>query len=360
MRLKFGFVIIAGTIVLSGNLLPAQHHPGLTLRQTFNRYVEAVQHSDLETLFTTVTTDSEFCFLTSSGEYITTRQGYYDFHQRWFQEANWEMPVELLKVHEGESYGYTVAKFFYKSETPDERIYNLDSYFTLIFRKEADAWKVVTDICTPIRRYITDPEGEVEYTQDQEYLFDIFRNRRTVRQFKSTPVPHAHIMRILNAARYAPTAGNQQPWKFLVVQDRNTLDQLKEKALAWYIESYQAKRQPSENEPEAMKNSLRPVLQNVLSAPVYVAVLVDSLTKYPQYIIHDGTLAAGYLMIAARSLGYGTGFFTTFFPEDHMKEFFDIPDRYKLICFTPIGIPEKWPETPPKKKSEDLIVFEHF
>jgi len=109
-----------------------------------------------------------------------------------------------------------------------------------------------------------------------------------------------------------------------------------------------------------MQEKIRSLLENILSAPVYVAVLVDSHEKYPDYIIYDGSLAAGNLMIAARSLGYGTGFFTSFFPEEKMKKFFNIPDHYKLICFTPIGVPEKWPETPSKKKLEDLVIFESF
>ena len=101
-------------------------------------------------------------------------------------------------------------------------------------------------------------------------------------------------------------------------------------------------------------------MSNVLSAPVYVAVLVDSTAKFSNYILYDGTLAAGYLMIAARALGYGTGFFTTFFPEKEMKRFFNIHKKYKLICFTPIGVPEQWPPTPSKKDLKDLVVFESF
>jgi len=67
--------------------------------------------------------------------------------------------------------------------------------------------------------------------------------------------------------------------------------------------------------PEQVKNlsdKLEKVLKNVFSAPVYVAVLVDSQVQHPDYILYDGTLAAGTMMIAARALGYGTGFFTTF------------------------------------------------
>ncbi len=74
----------------------------------------------------------------------------------------------------------------------------------------------------------------------------------------------------------------------------------------------------------------------------------------------DGALAAENLMLAARALGYGTGFFTTFFPEARMKAFFQIPDRYKLVCFTPIGVPEEWPTTPEKKSLDGIVVYESF
>ena len=43
-----------------------------------------------------------------------------------------------------------------------------------------------------------------------------------------------------------------------------------------------------------------------------------------------------------------------------MKQFFQIPDKYKFICLTPIGVPEEWPDMPRKKNLENLVVFEDF
>jgi hypothetical protein len=43
-----------------------------------------------------------------------------------------------------------------------------------------------------------------------------------------------------------------------------------------------------------------------------------------------------------------------------MKERFHIPDRYRLICFTPIGVPAEWPEMPEKKDLKELVVYEEF
>ena len=138
------------------------------------------------------------------------------------------------------------------------------------------------------------------------------------------------------------------------------MNDLQNKALFWYIEKYKKRFEPDEEKLKNINEIIGKSIKNALSAPVYVAVLVNKKSKYSDYIIYDGSLAAGYLMIAARALGYGTGFFTTYFPDKEMKEFFDIPAQYKLICFTPIGVPEEWPEIPPKKNIDDLIIFETF
>jgi nitroreductase/NAD-dependent dihydropyrimidine dehydrogenase PreA subunit len=53
-------------------------------------------------------------------------------------------------------------------------------------------------------------------------------NRRSVRNFKDTPVPEPLIRRVLEAARFAPSAGNMQPWKFTVVTDKKFIAELEE------------------------------------------------------------------------------------------------------------------------------------
>ena len=199
--------------------------------------------------------------------------------------------------------------------------------------------------------------AQTQYTPEQEYLFNVIKSRRTVRKYKPTAVPKEHILKILDAARLAASAGNQQPWKFLVIQDKEKLARLKEELLNWNFEAYKEKMKPEEL--EKAREASRKYFEGALSAPVYVAVLVDTKAKYSDFILYDGTLAAGNLMLAARALGYGTGFFT-FLPEDKSKAFFKIPEQYKLICFVPIGVPEEWPPTPPKKPLEEVVVFESF
>ena len=132
---------------MAGALL---NKPGLSLREVFDVYVKAIQRSDLTGLFTTVTSKDHFTFLTVRGELIGSRQAYYDFHMKWFEETDWEMSVEVIEVHEEEEFGYTVAIFRYRGKNPAGIVRAIDSYFTLLFHREDGMWKVVADICTPI------------------------------------------------------------------------------------------------------------------------------------------------------------------------------------------------------------------
>jgi nitroreductase/ketosteroid isomerase-like protein len=331
-----------------------------SLREAFDDYVRAVQAGDLEGLFRTVTGGEDMFFLTSTGQMIEGREGYRRFHEEWFSERGWEMPVELLRVEEGGDYGWTLAVFHYRQPTAEGPVYRLDSYFTLLWHGEQGSWRVVGDVCTPIQRRFDSAAGGILYTQSQQEALQTFLERRTVRRFREEPVPPEHLEAILNAARHAPTAGNQQPWKFLVVDDRRRLDELKEVALDGYLARYRRSARAAGTDTSEVRRRVRQALEGALSAPVYVAVLADRECPYPDYAVQDATLAAGNLMNAARVLGYGTGFFTTYFPDEVMRPLFGIPERYTVVCFTPIGVPEEWPEAPPKKPLADLVVYGRF
>ena len=56
----------------------------------------------------------------------------------------------------------------------------------------------------------------------------------------------------------------------------------------------------------------------------------------------------------------GPGYYTSFYPEEIIKPFFNIPVNYKLICVTPIGVPDEWPPMPPKKELKETVVYDSF
>ncbi|MBD3234883.1 MAG: hypothetical protein GF315_14260 [candidate division Zixibacteria bacterium] len=201
---------------------------------------------------------------------------------------------------------------------------------------------------------------EVEVTKSQiNTVLENIRNRRTVRKFKSTAIPKEHLQEILDAARFAPTAGNLQPWKFVVIQKRQRLDSLKAILQDDWQRTISNHKDLNEDQKKRYIRDGKIAIENVMTAPVYIMVFVDS-TVYPDCAVHDGALAAGYLMLAARAYGYGTGYFTSYFPDEVIKSFVKAPENYMFICCTPVGIPEEWPDTPPKKALEEFIVFDKF
>ncbi len=191
-------------------------------------------------------------------------------------------------------------------------------------------------------------------------VFEVIHKRRSVRSYTSTPVPEKHITKILDAAHMAPTAGNQQPWKFLVVRNRAKIDELMSTCITTSVNAYKDRQKPAAEDLAKYEAKMKAYLQNVFKAPVFIVVLVDMQSKWPSYNQFDGTLAAGYLMLAARALGYGTVFFTDTITDQVTKKVFNIPDRYRRICITPVGVPEEWPATPEKKKLDELVIHDSF
>jgi nitroreductase len=187
-------------------------------------------------------------------------------------------------------------------------------------------------------------------------IWDVFKSRRSVRSFTKDTIPEADIVKIIDAARMAPTSGNQQPWKFLVIRDQDKINLMKQKCIEPRLrrDSSAWKGMNSEQYAALLKSRM----DNYYSAPVYIIILTDNYSTYPDYNHWDGPLAAGYLMLAARALGYGTVFITDAIPESITREVFSIPDQYTRVCITPLGVPAEWPEAHGKKPLETFISFD--
>jgi nitroreductase len=188
-------------------------------------------------------------------------------------------------------------------------------------------------------------------------IWTVFQNRRSVRNFKPDSIPQKDILKIIDAARMAPTSGNQQPWKFLVVRDKNKITLMKEACINGSLDRFDKNGNKTETRDQFRERVTRG-FQGYFSAPVYIIILTDNKSMYPDYNHWDGPLAAGYLMLAARALGYGTVFITDAIPDNVTKEVLQIPDNYTRVCITPLGVPVEWPKTPEKKKLEEMISYE--
>jgi len=198
----------------------------------------------------------------------------------------------------------------------------------------------------------------ITYTQDQLYLFDVFNTRRSVRAFKSDPIPQEHVVKMLEIANTAPSAMNQQPWKFLVIQDRVKIDRLRDECVRQSLENAQQRQNMDAEALEKTRQDRERFYTGFLAGPMHVVVLMDKNSRLPNFNIHDCSLAAGYLLLAARALGYGTVYAAGTIPAPVAKKVLEIPDNYEQLCYIPIGVPENWPDPPKKKSFDDLVVFE--
>ena len=158
-------------------------------------------------------------------------------------------------------------------------------------------------------------------------ILEAIRTRRSIRRFKSEPVPLELIEKLLEAGRWAPSSADSQPWEFIVVTD-----------------------------PEIKKRISRSfnIGRFLNEAPLAIALVVDRLrTALP---VQDGTLAAYAILLAAHDLGLGACWINPNIPGG-IRKILSIPITKKLITILAIGYPDEAP-IHTRRKLEDFVYFE--
>ena len=140
--------------------------------------------------------------------------------------------------------------------------------------------------------------------------------RRSVRAFSPDPVSEADLQTLLEAAMMAPSAGNAQPWAFLVVTDPALLE-----------------RVPSVN----------PYARMASKAPLAILVCGDmAAEKYPGFWVQDCSAATQNLMLAARAIGLGSVWTGIHPMEDRVtkaRDLFRLPERLIPLGLVVVGLP---------------------
>lgn len=172
-------------------------------------------------------------------------------------------------------------------------------------------------------------------------FFRVARAQRACRSFSDDPVSDALIGRVLEAATYAPSAENRQPWEFVVVRDpvlRNRIGELMQRA--WE----QHGRAHSEGRLEAglFADVDRGATGSISAAPVLVVVAADTARCLPATIPSSIFPALQNLLLAAGAVGLGSALTTiaTAFA-DELREVVALPESVIPVAVVPLGVPAK-------------------
>lgn len=162
---------------------------------------------------------------------------------------------------------------------------------------------------------------------------DIINTRYSVRKFSDRPVEKSKLDKILEAGRIAPTAGNRQPQRIVVIQGGDALEKMKQCTPCHF------------------------------NAPLLLLVCYDRSVennnhygdKRP-YGQVDASIVLTFMMLEAHNLGLGAVWVGLFNP-DLLREKFHIPPQYEILSLMPIGYPA--PEAEPSKMHSEKFDLEH-
>lgn len=191
---------------------------------------------------------------------------------------------------------------------------------------------------------------------DYEGFLELVKTRRSIRSFKPDSVPDSYVDQIIEAARWAPSGANSQPWEFLVIKNR----ELKEKILQFIKEHGELSRKMELTRekgmpwPAVLRQSDRP---GFAEAPVWIILLGDNRTKkaYPltAYVnrgeaIFQSSLANTflYMHLAVTSLGLASQWVTStasHYVQCLIKDLLKIPENLEIYDMMAVGYPVRQP-----------------
>jgi nitroreductase len=182
---------------------------------------------------------------------------------------------------------------------------------------------------------------------------EVIKNRRSVRKYREKPVSIDIIKELLKESTLAPNAGNEQPWKFTIVNNKAMIKRISDESKKNILARIAAN-------PNDYAKKYRMMLQNAsfnvfYNAPCLVLILGSTHLKN---LYVDCALAAGYLMMAATSRGLGTCWVNlgTEIQDPELKQMLGISDDDAIVAPIALGYPEKIPPVPKRKKPDILAI----
>ena len=165
-------------------------------------------------------------------------------------------------------------------------------------------------------------------------LLDVIKGRRSIRTYTDRPVPDDTLATLLEAAQWAPSASNQQRWRFVVVSD------------------------------PATKELIRQVSPGIfVGPPVYVVICTEEAPEATDWdratYLADCSMAAQNMMLSAYSLGLGSCVVLSFSPPA-VQEILELPPNIKPALVVTLGYPAQQPVAPSRKPLSDIAFKEEY
>ncbi|WKD35566.1 nicotinate-nucleotide--dimethylbenzimidazole phosphoribosyltransferase [Streptomyces xanthophaeus] len=184
---------------------------------------------------------------------------------------------------------------------------------------------------------------------EREAVLRVMRERRDIRNgFRTDPIPHEVLLRVLEAAHHAPSVGHSQPWDFVVIRSaetRRAMHELAQRQREAYAKSLPKGRA---KQFKALK------IEAILDTPVNIVVTADptrggrhTLGRHtqPQMAPYSAALAVENLWLAARAEGLGVGW-VSFFDEREMVRELGLPEHLEVVAYLCVGYVDEFPEEP--------------
>jgi nitroreductase len=182
--------------------------------------------------------------------------------------------------------------------------------------------------------------------QNFDDLFEIIRTTRSMRRLKPDPVPNDLIRKILEAGACAPSGGNMQRWRFLVVRDA----EIKRTVGAYYKRAWDEQAAPRYRSGEPAPGTTREQFLRLLNAAEYLAAHIHEAPVWIVPCLEGGTPtrtsgssiypAVQNMLLAARALGLGATLTTLHLQfEKEVEGALGLPPDAYSYALLPIGYP---------------------
>jgi nitroreductase len=190
---------------------------------------------------------------------------------------------------------------------------------------------------------------------------EVVVKRRSIRKFKEDPVPEKALGKVLEAGRWAPSAGNCQPWHFIVVTDAEVKKRIAGVCTEFSRKAW-AKFSPERAKYLAARGGSWDK-SSMAKIPVLVAVCYEVVERMRWDLVLGSVWAAvENMLLAATAEGLGSCIYTFYDIEEEngLKEIVQVPDGFRIAAVVQLGYGAVEAPLPSRKPLREIVSYEHF